>query len=161
MIQADASSTTNVSFSAAAAVIPLGVSSSRLIVAEPAHRWRFAVTERLEELIRLPVGWDGYAAEPVSLLNANFALRMLEAVCGPATPIPQIVPGSSADLQIEWHTPQGQVELHVRRPNDVLAWRFSASTPADGEELALTNNFIQVAGWIEELELSGAATAAA
>jgi hypothetical protein len=136
-------------------VVPIGNRSSRLIVAEPEHDWRLDVISRLEELVRLPRGWDGYAGEPVSLLNANFALRMLEIICSPKTQVPQIVPGSSGDLQIEWHTPSGDIELHVRGPNDVLAWH------GDGQELPLTNNFIDVAAWIEDLERPSAAAAAA
>jgi hypothetical protein len=149
------SSTAVGAFSAAASIMPFSGRVRRLTVAEPDHRWRPAAVGRLEELVRLEPGWDGYQGQPVSLLNANFALRMLESICASQSIEPQIVPGSAGDLQIEWHTPSGDIELHVRAPNDVVAWRSGA------DEVYLTNNFIDVASWIEDLERTGAPAAAA
>jgi hypothetical protein len=139
----------------AATIIPLGNRPVRRIVEEPNHEWRAGVIDRLQELVTLPMGWDGYGGAPVSFWNATFALRMLETVCAPSSPVPQIVPGASGDLQIEWHTPAGDIELHVRGPNDVIACHGA------GPELALTNNFIEVAAWVEALGRSRAAVAAA
>jgi len=88
-------------------------------------------------------------------------MRMLEATCGADAPIPQIVPGASGDLQIEWHLAGGDIELHVRGPNDVIAYRETPAVP-DGEELHLTIDFAKVAGWVRELaESSRAAQSAA
>lgn len=151
---------TDITF-ASAAPVSVGIRPSRLIVSEPTHRWRAAVVDGLQELVRLPPGWDGYSGQAVSFLNATFALQLLETVCSSDTVVPQIVPGASGDLQIEWHTSRGDIELHIRAPNDVIAWHSNALTGADGEEIALTNNFIAVADWLEDLERPGAAAAAA
>ncbi len=106
-------------------VVSIPTASARLVVFEPNHDWRTAVMKRLEQLVRLDLGWDGYSGQPVSLENAAFALRVLEAVCGPDASPPQLVPGSSGDLQIEWHTLKGDIELHVIAPNRVHAWRLA------------------------------------
>lgn len=161
MNQTQATSNVDTSYLSSDTIVSIARRPSRLMVTEPVAEWHSAVVARLGELIRLPPGWDGYRGEPVSFLIANFTLRMLEAVCGNDTPAPQIVPGSSGDVQIEWHTPCGQIELHVRAPNDVLAWHRNANTGADGEEIALSNDFIRVVRWIEDLERDGAAAAAA
>lgn len=145
----------------AAPVVQLARSPARLIVEERAASWRKIVLDRLQSLVRLEDGWDGYSGQPVNLANANFAIRVLEAVCSTETCPPQIVPGSAGDLQIEWHFAQGDVELHVRAPNDVVAWLRDANTGDDGIELQLANNFIDVAKWIERLEQPGATAAAA
>jgi hypothetical protein len=142
-------------------VIPFGRAPTRLVVVEPRGGLWAAVRDRLEELINLPKGWDGYGAQPVSFRNATFALRMLEAVCSSDTPAPQIVPGTSGDLQIEWHFLSGTVELHVRNPNDVVAWYVDQQNGPDGLEFHLTTNFLAVANWLEALEAAGAAAAAA
>jgi hypothetical protein len=158
------SSATNAAFSAEILQIPRGAGSAwaRVIVSEPVVSWRDAVLSRLDDLVKLPRGWDGYGGEPVSFLYASYALRLLEAVCKDDAPEPQIVPGSSGDLQIEWHTPRGDVELHVRAPNDVLAWHCDSTTGPEGEEVGLINDFLVVVGWIERLaEHSGARSAAA
>ena len=113
--------------------------------------WYDSVKEQLEELVHLPIGWDGYNAVPVSFVNANFALRMLEKTCGLESEPPQIVPGTMGDLQIEWHTMNGDIELHVRAPNDVHAWRAETAGDSEGEELELTNDFSVIAQWVKNI----------
>jgi hypothetical protein len=124
------------------------IASRRTIAQTPEESW-LPVTKRLEELIRLERGWDGYAGSPVSFVNATFALSMLKSICDSQTPAPQIVPGSSGDLQVEWHTFRGDVELHVRTPNDVHAWRVRSSGVE--EELSLANDFSEIVVWLKEL----------
>ncbi len=123
--------------------------ASRRTIAQTPEELLLPVTKRLEDLIRLERGWDGYAGSPVSFFNATFALSMLKSICDSQTPAPQIVPGSSGDLQVEWHTLRGDVELHVRTPNDVQAWRVTSSGVE--EELSLANDFSEVVVWLKEL----------
>jgi hypothetical protein len=128
---------------------------------EPRHAWRDEVLLRLNELVRLPRGWDGYSAEPVSFANAQFALRLLETILPPNVPTPQIVPGTSGDLQIEWHTRTGDMELHVQAPNHVHAWRALADGDADGEELHLTTDFSELVVWLKAVTEASRATKSA
>jgi hypothetical protein len=87
---------------------------------------------------------------------------MLASAWPPDAPTPQIVPGSSGDLQIEWHSDTTDIELHVRGPNNVRAWRFAQGGAEFEEELSLTTDFKVVAGWLTELsEASVAARFAA
>lgn len=133
----------------------------RAVVYEPNSVWRDEVKARLDKLVDLKIGWDGYQGRPVTFQNAYFAMQMLESACQPDALTPQIVPGSDGDLQVEWHLRGGDIELHVRAPNDVYAWRRIAAT-SDEEELHLTNDFVSVAEWIKELtESSLAADSAA
>jgi hypothetical protein len=132
-------------------VIPLPSANSRLQVIEPDYSWRNTAITRLEKLVREPVGWDGYSAIPVSLLNANFALRMLDAICGSGAAAPQIVPGLEGDLQIEWHTIKGDVELHVLGPNRVHGWRRLVGPVEREDELELEIEFSAVAAWVREI----------
>jgi hypothetical protein len=133
----------------------------RLLINENVSPWGDKITERLEHLIRLDHGWDGYQARPVSFVNASFALQMLNNICGVETPAPQIVPGVSGDLQIEWHTLQGDLELHVKGPNNVHAWRAMANGDSDGMEMDFTNDFAVVAQWVREVTEPPIAAAAA
>ncbi len=144
-----------------AKVVHLPIASARLVVFEPSHDWRESVMKRLTELVRLEHGWDGYVGEPVTLENAAFALRMLEAVCGPDAAAPQLVPGASGDLQIEWHTVKGDIELHVSAPNRVHAWRLLVGANGDGESIDLTINFGTVAAWVTDLTEPNLAVATA
>lgn len=122
----------------------------RITVYQPQHEWARGVRSKLKDLCALPKGWNGYDAPPVSFTTANFALRMLESIVGRDAPTPQIVPGVDGDLQIEWHLLKGDIELHVRSSNDVLAWR-STDQDEDGEELRLKTDFKDVATWLAQI----------
>ena len=111
--------------------------------------WQATAKSRLEDLIRLNEGWDGYLAFPVSFDNAMFAYQMLDSIARPETPPPQIVPGPSGDLQIEWHLAQGDIELWVRGPNNVHAWR--STVDGRDEEIELSTDFAVVATWLKEI----------
>ena len=113
--------------------------------------WQLTVEARLQELIRLENGWDGYEGPPVAFGNAVFAIRVLESICVGDTPAPSIVPGNAGDLQLEWHLPSGEIELHVRAPNDVHAWRCLAGAHPLEEALMLSTDFSVVAKWLRDL----------
>ena len=124
---------------------------SRAIVDHPVEDWHRKVSERIQELIRLPVGWDGYAGRPVKFETGMFTCKMLNALWRWDTPVPQIVPGPSGDLQIEWHMQDNTVELHVIAPNRVSAWRIMNGGDPEGEEINLSNDFAPIEEWIERL----------
>lgn len=126
---------------------------TRILVSEPgySYNWWPDIQKRLEHLLCLESGWDGYQGEPVSLSNASFALKVLESICTNDTPPPQIVPGTGGDLQIEWHSNATEIELHIIAPNNVEAWICSSETGEDGKELFLTNNFIEVANILRKM----------
>lgn len=116
---------------------------------------------QLNELVALEQGWDGYGAPAVSFENANFALKVLEAICASSCPPPQMVPGTDCDVQMEWHTHAGDIEIHVQGPNRVHAWRHFAYEGAVPEALELTNDFTPIAGWIASIAEAQVAEAAA
>lgn len=126
-------------------------SSPRVLVNEPRRKWREEVTAKLNELTSLTQGWDGYRAPAVSFDTAYFALQILEGVCPTDSNLPQIVPGVGGDLQMEWHTEHGDVELHVRRPYSVMGWFMDETTEPEGIELHFSNDFTLVAEWVRKL----------
>jgi hypothetical protein len=142
-------------------VVSISSARPRTLISENISTWNEEVTNRLQDLIRLNQGWDGYNGRPVSFVNATFALQMLNNICGPETRAPQIVPGVTGDLQLEWHTLQGDIELHVKGPNNVHAWHALTGMDPDGEELNLTVDFVTVAQWVKDITEPPIATAAA
>ena len=122
------------------------------LMSDAGQKWREPVMKRLDELVTtLRPGWDGYNGIAVKFENAYFAMEMLDSCCRGNAPTPQIVPGTSGDLQIEWHLEKGDIELHVLAPNNVQAWHADEHTGPDGEELSLTTDFTTVVRWIENL----------
>ncbi|MBB5050525.1 hypothetical protein HNQ36_000473 [Afipia massiliensis] len=153
--------TANSAFSGAGASF-VALQPSRIIVEEATSAWINPVKRRLQELTLLPKGWDGYRGNPVLFDNAHFALLMLKRICPETTPAPQIVPGPDGDLQVEWHTANRSLELHVKAPNEVVAW-FSSPDQPHGIELELTNDFLPVLDWVNQVlgEVTGVDAAAA
>lgn len=127
----------------------------RVLLNEPGGLWRPPALKQLDELVSLPVGWDGYRAPAVTFASAAFALSMLDSICAGLTPLPDIVPGVSGDLQVEWHNDFGDIELHVRRPNDVHAWRRVGGDSPFSEERYIRTDFTEVADWLRELTKRG------
>ena len=127
-------------------LIPIGY-----LMTDIEQKWRDPVIKRLNELVALQLGWDGYEGVPVTFENAYFAMQVLDACCRGDAPTPQIVPGSNGDLQIEWHLEKGDIELHILAPNDVHAWHADENIGFEGEEVLLTNDFTIVMRWIKNL----------
>lgn len=124
--------------------------------------WLDGVRARLEELIRLPRGWDGYSGQPLPFATAQFAADLLSLIGHEGLPAPSLVPVARGQLQIEWHTENVDIELLVRRPNSVQAYCHRLVGHGAVESvLELTNNFIQILPWIECLQETDFALATA
>ena len=107
---------------------------------------------RLEELKQLELGWDGYRVRPVSSENAQFALNMIESIFeGDKQNTLQFVPGANGAIQVEWHNMKGDIELLVKAPNVVSAWRLIPNGDPNGEEIDLTDDFSIVKKWVSEM----------
>lgn len=123
----------------------------KYLISELPHDRVEKLNARLQELISLNLGWDGYQGQPVQYANAVFAQKIIERVCGNNNIMPSLVPGASGDLQIEWHTLKGDIELDVLEPNSVRAY-YSNDENGKEEEIVLTNDFTSVAVWLNEIK---------
>lgn len=128
----------------------LSSEGARISVTPATSSWEAEVFLRLQYLINLEPGWDGYQGKPVLLQNACFAMSMLSVICGHNTRAPQAVPGPDGDLQLEWHTLRGDLELQVKGPNDVQA-RYSEVGDEVGAEANLTVDFTRVVTWVRHI----------
>jgi hypothetical protein len=114
--------------------------------------WQPEISDRLEYLLGLKSGWDGYSGPEVSLQNAHFLLHLLTRVCPPNCPTPHIVPGSDGSLQIEWHSHMFDIEINIMTPYKATAWRSNNVLDEERaeEEIEITNDFKTLSDWISE-----------
>jgi hypothetical protein len=64
---------------------------------------------------------------------------------------PQIVPGSRGDLFVEWHSAQGDVEIHVAAPYKVRGTYENVGTGELIEDEAFSVDFTKVANWLKAI----------
>jgi hypothetical protein len=85
---------------------------SNVFVAQP---WVSEATERLNHLLTLPYGWDGFGAEPVRLRTAQSTLELLKKVLWRDAPLPQFAATVDGGIQLEWYRPSLLVSITVER----------------------------------------------
>lgn len=135
---------------------------SRANLSDPQMKDWGKIKARLDELCSLQYGWDGYAGVPIRFEIAYFVVEILKNVLSDHTTAldTQLIPGSDGDIQIEWHQDGAIVELHVKAPYDVTAWRSNPISD-EGEELYLRADYTVVRSWLTELANSQNNAAAA
>lgn len=145
------SSVFNPNGTAATNIAKLSPVTRRVNLSDPAvYGWE-KIKLRLEELSRLEFGWDGYRGVPMRFEIGYFAAEIIKNVCDHSTNYsPQIIPGANGDVQLEWHYGDQSIELHIRAPYDVVAWRTNNQMGDDGEELYLSTDFTVISQWLRE-----------
>jgi hypothetical protein len=71
------------------------------------------VEERLNELLRLPGGWDGFRARPLTDAAVRSAVLLLFAIANDETLPPQFFPLPDGGVQMEWHVAGESVEIEI------------------------------------------------
>ncbi|MGW1768707.1 hypothetical protein ACWCQL_32285 [Streptomyces sp. NPDC002073] len=69
------------------------------------------VSDKLREMRRLPRGWDGGEAPPVSQEVTQSAYRTLERVSDFRTVFPFVTPGDEGSVLMEWRAGRERLEL--------------------------------------------------
>ena len=59
-------------------VTKLSVSAARVRVNTPTYPWSSTLSQRFDELVSLPKGWDSYSGVAVTFTTAKFAADLLE-----------------------------------------------------------------------------------
>jgi hypothetical protein len=91
--------------------------------------------KRFGTALNLGAGWDGPNSVPISKVAVNTAQTILEPVLASAEyqNAPFIVPCSDGSLQLEWHTVDTEIELHVDVDGSLSLWVHDRLTGAEFE----------------------------
>lgn len=91
---------------------------------DPAYTWIQPITKvpelaalvtaenQIEKFGRMPEGWDGYGALPISIVTKHNSLEALRGV-SVYPPAPEITPNSNGTLSFEWETELGVAHLEL------------------------------------------------
>lgn len=80
-------------------------------------------TQRLNELMRLQPGWDGYRARPITDEAVRAAVTIVFAVVDDISLPPQFFPLVDGGLQLEWHG--GGIDIEIEVDADGTAHAFA------------------------------------
>jgi len=106
--------------------------------------WEDQIVPKICRLLDLSPGWDSYKGEPLKLDAGRFAIKILNDIMGPRTPIPQVVPVSTGGIQFEWHKMDYDLELYIAAPYDCeLSYRDH--TNGDSDSITLSADFSPLA----------------
>jgi len=75
--------------------------------------WLETAQRDINELLKLGENWDSYDAKRVNPESAAAAIRFLGLVMQDNSVLPFMVPMSSGDIQLEWHSAGVDVEVEV------------------------------------------------
>ena len=87
--------------------------SERAIAKEISPRLSAETEAAITELMKLPLGWDGYDGLPVQPEVAGRARRFMAAIGEYTPPVPDVVPLSDGGLQLEWFVGAYEVEVVI------------------------------------------------
>ena len=121
--------------------------SSLVHADQDSSQWFRELNGRLGYLTSLPLGWDGYAGQPVSPNVAQFAAKLIEHLFTDAVPAPQLVPGSDGTLQLEWHLNGYDIEIDVLAPFDIVATRYDHISDVE-DEIEVQSDFSELMRWV-------------
>ena len=69
--------------------------------------------EQITDLALLPANWDSYGAKTIAYDSVLYSTHLFCQVMFENTPMPQVVPTKSGDIQLEWHTYGIDLEVEI------------------------------------------------
>lgn len=116
----------------------------------PSSRPFIKSLEDIAALLALPPGWNSYAARPIAPQNAIRAIGLVWNLLEPGIAAPIVVPRVRGGIQLEWHTPKGDIEIYIDSPEQVAFF----AAPAESDETVeapLAGNEEVLKGWVQRI----------
>jgi len=76
--------------------------------------WLDECLERVNDLARMPLGWDSYGSPTIAPEAVETAVELLHKLALLSAPKPHIVPISGGGLQLDWAVNNRELEIGVR-----------------------------------------------
>lgn len=111
---------------------------------QPLPAWFDPLMQGFVDLLTLPPNWDSYGAGTIDSRIVQAALDCMNAVLGPNSPAPRVVPLSSGGLQLEWHRKGIDLEI-VFTPGESPSFYYrNRTTGGEGDhELPKENHLLR------------------
>ena len=113
-------------------------------------RWLKSVEMQIDELRRLPFGWDAFGAGPLRHDVLWFAVSLLDTVMSDDTPPPHITPMSHEGVMLEWHRSGVDLEIEIERPGEAYVV-YEDSTAGTSESWTVKTNMIMLVSPLQRI----------
>lgn len=100
------------------------------------------ISNKLDELLKLHDGWDGYQGKSITNETILDIEEFLLLIYVDGLPIPLIVPGSDGSIQIEWHEKGIDLEIDIISKEFVRIYANIRVHLEDADEFILNLNNI-------------------
>jgi hypothetical protein len=98
---------------------------------EPSSFWM--VMDSIKRLAELPVGWNSYNSQPLSVQAVTRSFGLLPILLLDDVPTPAVVPTHDGGLQFEWHRSGVDFEVRVPPTGPVSYFFADANSGSEGE----------------------------
>lgn len=116
--------------------LPLRHSVLEFRISGEEPRWLYPTLSCFRELVQLPEDWDSYGASIITdEAIAGAAEVMVELELPLEAPPPDVVPGSSGSVQLEWHRSGADVEIHISSAGTPTAFFSDAGEDQEFEKI--------------------------
>ena len=93
--------------------LPLKTQFSRVIPLSDVEPWLLVVWKAIAKLKELPDNWDGYGSPAIQSAALTAGFRLVLAIKTEKQPIPHVSPVPGGGIQLEWQTPNRELELEI------------------------------------------------
>lgn len=100
---------------------------------QPLPAWFDPLVQGFVDALALPPDWDSYGAGPIASRIVHDALNFANAVLGPTSPPPRVVPLSSGGLQLEWHRNGVDLEVVFDRDDEPFFYYHNRTSGEESE----------------------------
>lgn len=75
--------------------------------------WQAEIRRRMNNLLDLNEGWDGYDAPGIPSQTAMFSVQILEQLWRPGLSLPDISPMSDGSIMLEWFKDDAVLTIEI------------------------------------------------
>lgn len=107
------------------------------------------LAERCRAFLNLDKNWNSYEAGPVSPELVQDGIDLLATLLNRRCGTPVVVPTASGGIQIEWHTPEEDLEIEVQAVGSYSVWHRKGE---EEEEFLVLDDIGRIASLLKSFE---------
>jgi len=105
----------------------------------PSGSWLDECLKRVDDLARMPMGWDSYGSPAIAQAALETIVELLHKLALLSAPKPHIAPISGGGLQLDWTVNNRELEIGVRATGRLEYLIVEDDESLEGDVLTLSD----------------------